>query len=60
MCARCTGVIPPTYNEGQDDDRYKKHQVQDARDSPLLVEHLSALSTGTNQKPEVVVVVVVV
>ena len=41
-----------THKECQDDDGQEKYEVQDAGDSPLLVEHLSALSTRTDEEPD--------
>lgn len=41
-----------THDEGQDDDRKQQHEVEDARDPPLLVKHLAALSPRTNEESE--------
>lgn len=40
-----------THNEGEDEDNDEQDEIDDARNSPFLVEHFLALSLGTKQKP---------
>lgn len=40
-----------THKKCQDDDGEEQHEVQNAGNPPLLVEHLPTLSTRTDQEP---------